>query len=228
MKPPKMAKAMKDELGSLIGCLIKRGISNDQNFPVLRSVTHGSSSVWEVTFSGAEYVSIGMEDIGYTEIYERLLKERSYTAKLIDGGLLQLMYQFKCGGDLLRHRLAYYPSPELPPFREDPESYQHDEPFVDIVKRRIVPFPLRFDFNEVAARDVTHPMCHLTLGDVKGCRIPVSAPLAPRLFIEFVLRNFYQTNKHNFACVLPKRGPHFGLTTITVSERRLIHVVVPT
>ena len=101
-----------------------------------------------------------------------------------------------------------------------------DELFIDIVSRRIVPFPLRFDYDAEAATDVEHPHCHLTLGDIKGCRIPVSAPLTPRWFIEFVLRNFYQTDEHDFVSSLPKHGLDFP-STITGNEAALMHMVVP-
>jgi len=221
-RPPRTADIIKLDLERLLQLLIELGIADDQNFPVLRPA---SNNVWEVTFAGAEHVSIALGDIDYATIYKELSEKRSYTAKLIDGGLLQLMYRFE-GECLVQHRLAYYPSPELRPFQEDPELYLHDELFLDIVSRRIVPFPLRFDFDETAARDVVHPMCHLTLGDVKGCRIPVSAPLTPRWFVEFVLRNFYQTDEHDFVSALPNHQLHFS-STITANERRLIHMVVP-
>ena len=155
----------------------------------------------------------------------KLTEQRSYSAKLIDGGLLQLMYSFQ-GDSLVKHRLAYYPSPNLRPFLEDPEAYLRDELFINIVSRRVIPFPLRFDFDEGAAQDVHHPHCHLTLGDVKGCRIPVSAPLTPRWFIEFVLRNFYQTDKRDFISNLPNHHLSFP-SSITTNERKLIHVVIP-
>ena len=222
MKPSKKVMTIKSDLEELLASLIECGIADDQNFPVLFSV---SNDVWEVIFTGAEYVSIAMGDIDYATIYVELSEKRSYTVKLIDGGLLQLMYRFE-GERLIRHRLAYYPSPELRPFREDPELYLHDELFLDIVSRRIVPFPLRFDFNETDARDVVHPMCHLTLGDVKGCRIPVSAPLTPRWFVDFILRNFYLTDKYDFVSKLPSHRLYFD-STITANESRLIHMVVP-
>src|SRR5690606_9999259 len=109
--------------------------------------------------------------------------------KLVDGALLQMMYSVQ-GDALLRHRLAFYPSPNLLPFQDAADSYMRDELFVEIVQRRIVPFPLRFDFDgrENVHVDVCHPKSHLTLGDVKDCRIPVSAPLTPRWFLEFILR----------------------------------------
>ena len=79
---------------------------------------------------------------------------------------------------------------------------------------------------KVPLKNVQHPHCHLTLGDVRCCRIPVSAPLTPRWFIKFVLRNFYQTKDHDFVLGLPNHRLNFN-STITENEARLIHVVVP-
>lgn len=222
MKMPKIVQNIKIDIEGLLKSLIECGIADDQNFPMPRSA---SNNVWEVTFACAEHVSFAMGGIDYAAIYKELSEKRSYTAKLLDGGLLQLMYRFE-DEHLVRHRLAYYPSPELRPFQEDPELYMQDELYLDIVSRRIVPFPLRFDFDKTAARDVVHPMCHLTLGDVKGCRIPVSAPLTPRWFIDFVLRNFYLTDKYDFISKLPTHKLNFDLT-ITANERHLIHIVIP-
>ena len=222
MKPPKKAKTIECELRRLLSSLIECGIVVDQKPPVLRPA---SNNAWEVTFDGSEHVSIAMDDIDYAVIYKELAEKRSYNARLIDGGLLQLMYRFE-DKRLVRQRLAYYRSPELRPFQEDPESYLHDELRLDIVSRRIAPFSLRFDFDETAARDVVHPMCHLTLGDAKGCRIPVSAPLTPRWFVDFVLRNFYLTDRYDFVRNLPNHRLYFD-PTITANERRLIHMVVP-
>jgi hypothetical protein len=221
-KPPKMAETIKQDLEGLLKLLIERGIANDQNFPVLRQA---SNNIWEVTFAGAEHVSIAMDDIDYTVIYKELSEKRSYTAKLIDGGLLQLMYCFK-DERLVRHRLAYYPSPELPRFQEETDAYLRDEFFLEIVSRRIIPFPLRFDFDETVAQDVIHPKCHLTLGDVEGCRIPITRPLTPRWFVDFVLRNFYLTERYDFVSKLPHHRLDFG-STITANESRLVHIVVP-
>jgi hypothetical protein len=166
-----------------------------------------------------------MSDIDYKIIYDELVEKRSFSVKLIDGGLIQLMYRFE-GATLVKHRLTYYPSPSLRPFHDDPESYMRDEIYLEIVSRRIIPFPLRFDFDVEAAKDVVHPCCHLTLGDVKGCRIPVGAPLTPRQFIEFVVRNFYQTEKHDFISSFPAHKLHFD-SSITASERNLLHIAVP-
>lgn len=222
MTAPQTARCTKDDLSRLLASLIERGVADDQNFPVLRQL---SDETWEVTFDGAEHVSIAMGDIDYQDLHRELGEKRSYSVKLIDGGLLQLLYRFK-NGSLVKHRLAFYPSPSLRAFRDDPDAYMRDELFIDIVSRRIVPFPVRFDYDVEAAADIVHPICHLTLGDVEGCRIPVSAPLSPHWFIDFILRNFYQTEKHDFVRTLPAHSVTFA-ATLTKGERALVHMVVP-
>lgn len=216
-------KSLKEDIDGLISELIGCGLCDDSNFSAVRSFVGGAS----VTFSGAEHVNIALGDIEYTDIYHELADKRSYNMKLVDGALVQMMYRVE-DDRLLQHRLAFYPSPTLLPFRDDPESYIGDELFMEIVQRRIVPFPLRFDFDarDDVHVDVAHPQSHLTLGDVKGCRIPVSAPLTPRWFIEFVLRNFYQTEAHDFVSGLPKHKIHFQ-TTITANETGVMHMVIP-
>lgn len=222
MTAPQTARRTKDDLSGLLSSLIERGVADDQNFPVLRRL---SDETWEVSFDGAEHVSIAMGDIDYRDLHRELGEKRSYSVKLIDGGLLQLLYLFK-NGSLVKHRLAFYPSPSLRSFQDDPDAYMRDELFIDIVSRRIVPFPVRFDYDVEAARDVDHPICHLTLGDVMGCRIPVSAPLSPRWFIDFILRNFYQTEKHDFVRTLPAHSVTFA-ACLTKNEGALMHMVVP-
>lgn len=210
------------ELGATVGALIAQGLATDQNFPSIRRI---SALGWEVSFQGAEHVSVALGRIEYDEIYRELAEKRSYSVRLLDGALMQLMYIFE--NDLLvKHRLAFLPSPNLRPFQEDPDVYLREELFVDVVSRHIVPFPLRFDFDESAAGRGSHPRCHLTLGDVEGCRIPVSRALTPRWFVEFVVSNFYRINGRDFVTDLPRHRFSFPCC-ITEEESELIHVVVP-
>lgn len=213
---------IKTELEKLISYLIGRGISTDQNFPALRSI---SNSICEVTFASSEFVSLAMGDVDYETLYDELSLNRSYSIKLVDGGLLQLMYLFE-QENIIKHRLAYYPSPHLRSFQDDYDSYERDEIFMDILLRRIIPFPVRFDYDASAAINVHHPHSHLTLGDVKGCRIPATGPLSPADFLGFILRNFYQSSRINLVDDMPQKS--FSLPrSITRDESSLIHIHIP-
>jgi len=216
-------EGIKEDIDRLISNLIEKGICDDQNFSFIRS----SGSKVDIAFSGSEHISAALKDREYIEIYHELYERRSYNMKLVDGALLQMTYSIE-GDKLLRHRLAFYPSPKLLPFQDAPDDYMQDALFIEIIQRRIVPFPLRFDFDarEGVYVDIEHPQSHLTLGNVKECRVPVSAPLTPRWFVEFILRNFYQTKTHDFIKDLPRHRIRFP-ASITLNEKNLIHLVIP-
>ncbi|EQD52941.1 hypothetical protein B2A_06383, partial [mine drainage metagenome] len=92
----------------------------------------------------------------------------AYDTKLVDGGLLVFQYHFDSAGTLLKHRLAYFPNPELPTADEAPELYAQDELYGDIIAKRLVRFPIRFDYMPTLRSDVVHPASHLTLGQYEN------------------------------------------------------------
>ena len=161
----------------------------------------------------------------YENAYRFLLEERAYSVRMLDGALIQMMYSFS-GTHLVRHRLAFLGAPDLEEFQSDPETYDRDELHADMVARRVLPLTFRFDYDEGAAEDVAHPRSHLTLGEYQGCRIPSSRPVVPGRFMDFVLRNFYETDKWRFCDQLPRQTGHFQ-TSMTAAEDALVHVEVP-
>ena len=137
-----------------------------------------------------------------------------------------MMYTF-ADEALQRHRLAFFPAPHLEEFQNNPAIYQDDEMYADVVARNIVPFPIRFDYDvQEAHHGLDHPKSHLTLGQYQNCRIPVTAPMMPFRFIDFVLRNFYHTVYARQADGLPIGNGLFA-ESIRPAERDVVHVVVP-
>ena len=181
----------------------------------------------EITFPNAAHVSTALRDYEYGYIYQLLVRERAYNVKMLDGALIQMMYEFS-GKRLLRHRLAFVPAPHLYDFQSGPDMYLDDELYGDIVGRNIVPFPLRYDYDARTGRyvDLVHPKSHLTLGQYEHCRIPVSAPVTPHWFIDFLLRNFYDTPAQRYADGMPSSEDSFG-ESITSRELRVVHVGIP-
>ena len=147
---------------------------------------------------------------------------------MLDGALVQMLYEFS-DGVVQRHRLAFLPAPHLDEFQNAPDTYLDDELHGDVVARRVVPFPLRYDYDARAGRhrELHHPRSHLTLGQYEQCRIPVTAPVAPHWFVDFVLRNFYHTPSRQYADEMPSSGGWRFDESITTAERRLVHVAVP-
>jgi len=145
---------------------------------------------------------------------------------MLDGAIVQLLYDF-VGDELVGHRLSYFPSPSLEPYQNEPELYEDDEIYADILKKNVVPFPLRFDYSSEDAKhiDVQHPKSHLTLGQYQNCRIPVFAPITPIVFIKFLLRNFYNTaySAHEGKIRIPTT---FFPACITQNEQGIPHLVL--
>jgi hypothetical protein len=215
---------IKKQVDMVVRYLVEVGLANDQNFAFRRELTGGRV---EVTFPQAEHVSIAIRDRSYPEIYEHLAGERAYNAKMPDGALVQMIYVFDSLA-LERHRLAFFPAPHLEEFQNNPEIYVEDEIYADVIAKNVVPFPLRFDYD---ARDgiykkVNHPKSHLTLGQYENCRIPVTAPLTPYWFIDFILRNFYHTAFHRYADQLPSFDDVFD-ESIVSAEKKVVHVQIP-
>ncbi|MCB2183593.1 MAG: DUF2290 domain-containing protein [Desulfobulbaceae bacterium] len=140
---------------------------------------------------------------------------------------LQIMYRFD-NEEIVAHRLAFFPSPFLEEFQNNPEIYLDDEMFAEVTMKNIVPFPLRFDFDssDEIFQEIHHPKSHLTLGQYQNCRIPVSAPLTPYHFISFILRNFYNTAYKKYC---EKISPFhlFFNKTIAYQENKIVCMQVP-
>ena len=212
---------VEEQINKLLSRLMEKGLIDDQNFVFQRTAKKRHK---EITFKGAEHIQVALRDEPYKEIYRHLAQKRAYNAKMLDGALLQMMYTFD--GDILqRHRLAFFSAPHLEEFQNNPDIYLEDEIYADVIAKSIVPFPLRFDY-DIRNQEQTHPKSHLSLGQYKDCRIPVSSPLTPFWFVNFILRNFYHTASSQYIADLPARDQRFP-KSINSKEQNTIHVIVP-
>lgn len=217
------ANNIRAEVNGTIRFLVDKGLADDFQFGILKQV--GRRKV--IAFPNSEHLSRSLDDILYAELYDVFLRARAYNVRMLDGALIQMMYEFG-RREVLRHRLAFMPAPHLRYFQDDPDVYLDDELFGDVVAHGAVPFPLRYDFDARIGRHrgVMHAKSHLTLGQYPYCRIPVSAPVTPQWFIDFLLRNFYQNPSWDYAKAALPRSHSFG-ESITSAERGVVHVVIP-
>ena len=216
-------RAAHTQIRQILIYLAKAGLSDDQQDPILRD---HHEAFTEVTFANAELVSRAMKGMPYVDIYEELVHHRAFSIKLLDGALVQMAYAFR-DGTLVKHRLAYLGSPHLIPFLEDPSSYLNEEGRALMQSRKVDPLSIRFDYDgdDGRHRDVWHPKSHLTIGHYTHCRVPVSSPLTPVQFLEFVLRHFYSTEAMDYTTGLPRSSAYFP-RSISAKEGSGIHVVV--
>ena len=215
---------IRNQINEIVRYLVEVGLADDQNFAFQRAARFG---IMETTFQHANQVSLALRDHTYSEIYQNLAQERAYNVKLPDGAMVQMMYVFSYG-TLERHRLAFFPSPFLEEFQNNPDVYLDDEVYADVVAKNIVSFPIRFDYDARSTlhQELVHPKSHMTLGQYENCRVPVTAPMTPIRFIDFILRNFYHTAFVRYADQLPLAVGAFP-DSILPSERNVVHVVVP-
>jgi hypothetical protein len=217
---PEQTRAQVEALTTL---LVELSLCDEQFFPSMNDLGGG---VVVISISGIANLSIAMKNIDYRDIYADLERTKSFNFRMLDGAMMQLLYTFK-NGLLDSHRLAYFPSPTLEAFQNDPEIYETDEVYADVIRRNVVSFPIRFDYSASEERhvDVRHPKSHLTLGQYQNCRIPVLAPLSPVVFVKFVLRNFYNTafHVHEEKITVPLT---FFPSCITQAEQGVPHIVL--
>ncbi|MBG9771392.1 DUF2290 domain-containing protein [Bacillus spizizenii] len=208
------------EINGLISDVIACGVCIDQNFP---SQTETRSGCIEIGWGESNHLSIAMKNVDYEHIYRVLDERRLYSFKLIDGALIQIMYKFDSVG-LVSHRLAFFPSYSLESYQNDPELYEKEDLYADILAKNLVPVPIRFDYNrdEDGNPQFHHAKSHLTLGQYKNCRIPVIGPLSATSFVDFILRNFYST-LHQTLKIKDDQFVKFE-RTITADEERLLHL----
>jgi hypothetical protein len=182
---------IRQQLTTLTSDLIGLSLCDSQNFPSIKSLPQ---HVVEVGLSNSFDLSVVLKNIKYEVVYAELQKTQAYNFKMLDGALIQLMYRYR-NGNIEAHRLAFFPSPSLEEFQNNPEIYMEDLIYADVSEKNIVTFPIRFDFDsrEETSIPIKHPKSHLTLGQYKNCRIPVNSALTPFEFLTFILRNFYNT-----------------------------------
>ena len=158
--------------------------------------------------------------VPYSELYAELIEAEAYDmVRFLDGALVQLRYEFAADTDILRRsRVAFLPSPDLIPYQEQLDLYLMDEIYGDVVDRRVVARPLRFDFDsrQQVAKDLHHPVSHLTIGQYPYCRLAATGAITPYYFVELILRAFYRTDDFIHVGELP--GPR-ALMPKTISPR---------
>ncbi|MGC0949560.1 DUF2290 domain-containing protein [Pantoea agglomerans] len=203
--------------------IISAGLSNKENYP---SINKANGGVEEIGISGVNDISIAMKKMPYEDLYGVLEGNKFYNFLLADGGMVQMLYRFE-NGELVKHKLGYYPSPNFESFQNESDLYMDDCIYIEILDKRVVPVAIRFDYDNSSKsyKELEHPKSHLTLGQYENCRIPVCSPITPSLFLEFILRSFYNTALLRFSEEMNFKFLRFN-ETATDLEKDRIHIRV--
>jgi len=219
----KLATTIQSELHRITLRLVELSLCDEQNMPSIKTSKYRGAI--DVSLPGQVVFSSAMKNVNYEDAYNEIEASRSFNVKMIDGGLLQLLYRINHKNELISHRLAFYSSPSHATYQNEPEIYEIDPVYADFLKKNIVPFPVRFDFDADDQKhiEIDHPKSHLTLGQYDGCRIPVTSPIGPADFIQFILRNFYNTayNRHKEKLLIGNLKFPLSITQI---EKNVLHL----
>lgn len=210
------------EIGQITAKLIELGLCDDQQFPIIREIAYNQL---EVTFRQSASFTQVLRNVDYTDAYMEIKRNRDYNLSLADGALLQLQYLF-IGDEVVKHRLAFFPSPNLSAYQNDPELYDDDVIYAEVLQRGVVSTPIRFDFDRAAFEEDIHPMCHLTIGQYRNCRVPVVSAISPHRFFEFILGAFYNTAFRDFRSEIRGLDISF-VASITRRELQRVHLSLP-
>lgn len=203
-----MASLVSDITGEIRAAnvwLTQKGFADSQNFPRVCKA-HGCD--W-IGFGADNEIGLllrSRED--YAHAFSEVVKANAFTFRLLDGAICQFNYCIS-KDRLVKHRLGYFNNPYLDQFQNALDGYDDDSALNEIISANNTAFPIRFDYDvENVSRD-DHPISHLTLGQFKGCRIPVSAPITPLQFIRFLLKNFYSSMWLKVGKDFPRGGLYF-------------------
>lgn len=190
MKPGEIVQS----IDRVISDLMKMGLCDQQNY--CSSVKLNGGLYTSVEITGRPSLTDAMKNSRYEEIFNTIKENKAFHCRMLDDSVIQMLYLFE-GEKLISHRLSFLPSPYTPTHEEYAEIYQNDDFYGEVMSEMLVKFPIRFDYSDddTIHKVPDHPKSHLTLGQYKNCRIPVNAPLTPKKFINFILRNFYHVTK---------------------------------
>lgn len=190
-------------------------------------ITNQTFDPFMIRKNGLQYIhapvavdSSVLEDVTYAELHDSQLDNQRYLVKMIDGALLQFDYCFNHRA-LERHRLAFLPSPILDPFTDLQEEYLSGQSFLEVVGRQIMSVPIRidYDFRPGVAKSMDHPVAHMTLGQYRHCRIPLSGPMRPSVFVNFIISHFYSVKGETDFPLDASSRSQFELTLSREEER---------
>ncbi|MCR4575076.1 MAG: DUF2290 domain-containing protein [Lentisphaeria bacterium] len=204
--------------------LMNKSLCIDQNLPSKRNIES------EIIIDSGKHENddfrtsyLMKNNVKYEDIYNYCLKHRHFICQMFDGSLIQIMYVIK-NKNIAKHSLSYFPNPDALNFITENKDIINDDYCEDINVNNIVRFPLRFDYNTTVTN--SEPYSHLTLGSYKNCRIPVSSPLLPRHFFDFIFKFFYNVAYCKSGINITKNEICLPYT-LTEDQKQDFHIFIP-
>ena len=198
----------------IVDVLMQRGIVKRQNS---LSVKPESAKKLKIEYSTKNTTAQVLFDTSLSaiELYNCLLTNNQFNMEFSDGSILL----FECiveGANIIKQRIVY-----IKPF----EGFISDEDLLTSwenhqmeAAQNMISFPvlIRIDYDYKNETE-HHPISHLTLSNIRNCRIPARGNVGIDRFIEFIL----QQNFNIYDISIPKLSQ---VNTIRKEEESYMHI----
>ena len=177
------------EIKECIDCLMKIGLSHDQNYAYMNS----NGKIHIIRTTKYAIPTLKFENIDeYNDIFDLIHKNRQFTVLMFDNTIVNIEYTFK-DNELDKSRCLILPDLRLYAGGDYYEDYSNNRSNIDLefLQKYQLRFPFRIDYDKASFKAGSHPSSHVHLGFSEGCRIPISCALRPRMIFQFILENFY-------------------------------------
>ena len=177
------------EIKECIDCLMKIGLSHDQNYAYMNS----NGKIHIIRTTKYAIPTLKFENIDeYNDIFDLIHKNRQFTVLMFDNTIVNIEYTFK-DNELDKSRCLILPDLRLYAGDIYYQDYSDSRSNIDLefLQKYQLRFPFRIDYDKKAFKAGTHPSSHVHLGFSEGCRIPISCALSPRIIFQFIIENFY-------------------------------------
>lgn len=198
----------------IVDVLMQKGIVKRQNS---LSIKPESAKKLRIEYSTKNKTAQVLFDtsLSAVELYSRLLTNNQFNMEFSDGSILL----FECiveGANIIKQRIVY-----IKPFEgfiSDDDLLTSWEDYQMDAEQNMISFPIliRIDY-DCKNEAEHHPICHLTLSNIRNCRIPARANVGIDRFIEFIL----QQNFNIYDIPIPKLPQG---NTIRKEEEAYMHI----
>lgn len=177
------------EIKECIDCLMKIGLSHDQNYAYI----HSNNKISIISTTNHVIPTLKFTNIDeYNDIFDLIHKNRQFTVLMFDNTIVNIEYTFN-GNELDKSRCLILPDLRLYAGDAYYQDYLDSRSNIDLefLQKYQLRFPFRIDYDKKAFKAGIHPSSHVHLGFSEGCRIPISCALSPRMIFQFIIENFY-------------------------------------
>lgn len=174
-----------NEINECVSFCVKEAICHNQLYPHRKGL--------EIIPEGGNPGTMKFHNIQeYLNWLSEIIKNNQFEFILFDGSVISFSYSFENHATIREMRCVYLPNITILPYEYYNEISEEELELLNNTEGSFFYLPLRFDFkNPDFIAEGKDPYCHLHLGFLEDCRLPIKAPITPKAFILFILENFY-------------------------------------